>query len=117
MANRAISPTSIERPADGSALAAAAVSATLNAPADKWKVPNNGRTYLRFTNDHATQTGTISIETPATVDGLAVADRTHTIAAGRTAELIGPFPVDTYGDELTITATGQGTLKVAALQF
>lgn len=40
---------------------------------------------------------TVTITTPATVDGLAVADLTATIAAGETRS-IGPFPPSIYND-------------------
>ena len=46
-----------------------------------------------------------------------MADREHTLAANRVSELIGPFPVEHYGAKLTITATAQATLQIAAVQF
>jgi hypothetical protein len=57
-----------------------------------------------FTNDgvtfiHVLNTGgstTLTIQTPGTVDGLAITDRTVTIPATTGTKLIGPFPVDKY---------------------
>lgn len=55
--------------------------------------PNSGREVL-----HIKTVGTactVTVQTPGTVDGQAVADRT--IALGTNAErFIGPFPVDVY---------------------
>ena len=59
--------------------------------------------HLRVRNDHASQTGTLTIKTPQTVDGKAVADRTHTLAASRTSVLFGPFPAAIYGDTLEVS--------------
>lgn len=42
---------------------------------------------------------TLTVVTPATVDGLAVADLTASIGAGAT-RMIGPFPPGTYNDTL-----------------
>ena len=92
MAKVTIAAANPVRPAPGSALAAEGFSGTLNAPTDSWEIANNGRIYLRVRNDHASQTGTLTIKTPQTVDGNAVADRTHTLAASRTSVLFGPFP-------------------------
>ena len=117
MAKVVINPAAVGRPESGTALAAEAISATLNAPTDKWSIANNGRTCLRFSNTHATQAGALTVVTPQKVDGLAVADREHTLAANRVSELIGPFPVEHYGAKLTITATAQATLQIAAVQF
>ena len=86
----------------------------LNAPTDHWEVPNNGRVYVELVNEHATQDAVFTIETPVSVGGLALADRTHTVSATETAVLIGPFPVAQYGETLTITATNQGTKRVVA---
>jgi hypothetical protein len=40
---------------------------------------------------------TLTVVTPVTVDGLAVADLTATIGAGET-RMVGPFPPGTYSD-------------------
>jgi hypothetical protein len=117
MAKVTIAAANPVRPAPGSALAAEGFSGTLNAPTDSWEIANNGRIYLRVRNDHASQTGTLTIKTPQTVDGNAVADRTHTLATSRTSVLFGPFPAAIYGDTLEVSATNQGTLKIQAVQF
>lgn len=55
---------------------------------------NDGNTFLYVRNtglgDHV-----LTFQTPQTVAGLAVADHTVTVAAGKTA-LLGPFPTDTF---------------------
>jgi hypothetical protein len=60
---------------------------------DGHSIQNNGRTVL-----HVKTAGTpctVTIQTPGTVDGMAVADRT--VALGATAErIIGPFPPGDY---------------------
>ena len=73
--------------------------------------------HLRDHQRPGAPTGTLTIKTPQTVDGNAVADRTHTLAASRTSVLFGPFPAAIYGDTLEVSATNQGTLKIQAVQF
>ena len=60
---------------------------------DGHKMANGGTEYLHVkTGDTAT---VVTIQTPGTVDGLAVAERT--ISIGTSSErLIGPFPRQTY---------------------
>lgn len=55
---------------------------------------NNGETRLWLKNGGA-GVHVITIPTPRTVDGLAVADKTYSIPAGAYA-LLGPFPTGTY---------------------
>ena len=93
MAKVTIAAANPVRPAPGSALAAEGFSSTLNAPTDSWEIANNGRIYLRVRNDHASQTGTLTIKTPQTVDGNAVADRTHTLAASPDVGAVRTVPV------------------------
>lgn len=55
-------------------------------------VPNNGRTYVIIKNGGGVGSLTVTIPTPATVDGLAVADITLTIPKTTNNEQVaGPF--------------------------
>lgn len=57
---------------------------------------NNGRVYLEVKNDD-TASKTVTIQTPGTVDGLAIADLEVTVTAGESRK-IGPFPTNIYND-------------------
>jgi hypothetical protein len=58
---------------------------------------NDGRTFLHFKFDGtAPATFTMTIETPGTVDGQAIAQRTQTLAKSK-EYMIGPFPNGVYG--------------------
>lgn len=63
-------------------------------PATDHSFINDGRTILQIRNTVGTSR-VITFETPNTVDGLAVADRTVTVQAGKTA-FVGPFPRGIY---------------------
>lgn len=69
-------------------------SESLSVAADDHSFVNNGRTILQVRNTVGTSR-VVTIETPGTVDGLAVAERTVTVGAGKTA-YIGPFPRSIY---------------------
>lgn len=58
---------------------------------------NSGKEFLHIKNG-AVSSITVTIETPGTVDGQAVADRTVTIGAGA-EKMIGPFPPQTYNQD------------------
>jgi hypothetical protein len=64
--------------------------------ANDYYFPNDGRTKL-FVNNIAATGNTVTIETPNTVDGAAIADKT---VAQLTLEkhLIGPFPQNFYNN-------------------
>lgn len=55
---------------------------------------NDGRTWVHVKNGSASPV-TLTIAVPQTVDGLDVADRTVSVAAGA-EKVIGPFPTTTY---------------------
>jgi len=57
---------------------------------------NTGDEFIHIKNG-AVAAQTVTIETPATVDGLAVADRAVEIPASED-RMIGPFPASTYND-------------------
>jgi len=59
--------------------------------------PNNGQVGL-YVKNATGSTVTVTTETPNTVDGLAVADKTSTLATAKEA-LLGPFPPNIYNDE------------------
>ena len=56
---------------------------------DRFQIPNNGTVQILVKN--GATASIITVETPSTVDGLAVADREVTVAAD-TDVIIGPFP-------------------------
>jgi hypothetical protein len=74
-------------------------------------VPNGGRTILVMNNTAGTS-GTVTVETSATVDELAVADRTFTIPAN-TVQVVKLGPVNTYGTTTKVTCSAT-TIKLAA---
>ena len=69
------------RPARGGvAVTDATTGATL--ANDSFFIPNNGKLTILVKNSHASAAAAVTIATPVTVDGLAVADRTVAVAAG-----------------------------------
>ena len=58
---------------------------------------NDGRT-KQFVNNIANANCTVTIVTPDTADGLAIADRTVTVTTLH-ADVIGPFPSEPYNDD------------------
>lgn len=83
---------------------------------DTYHVPNDGKTFLHFKKSGATDC-TVTINTPGTVDGLAVANLTVTVPATTGDVMVGPFPRDVYNDsdgELTFTLSNITGLTVAA---
>jgi len=85
MARQALNPQQIVRAALTPSYTAAHV--------DGFKMPNDGRAFIIV---KTTDTGTVlTIQTPNTVDGLAIAERTVTIAFPA-ERVIGPFPPNDY---------------------
>lgn len=68
---------------------------TLTAPPADGDVIDAGRVALMVTNNGAAA-HTVTVQSPVTVDGLAVEELTVSVAAGET-RLIGPFPARTFG--------------------
>lgn len=64
---------------------------------------------------------TVTIATPGTVDGLAIADRTIAVGAGET-RLVGPFPPGIYNDTfisggvVAMTYSGVTTFTVTVIK-
>lgn len=72
-----------------------------------------GRTVLRAKNATASPV-VITVDTPATVEGLAVADRTYSVPATTGDVLIGPFPAFYHqpgSQDVYLTTPGAVTLK------
>lgn len=66
--------------------------------------PPDDRTFIYVKNTNAA-TRTITVTTPATVSGLAIADPGPTIAATTGELIMGPFPASIYADPTTGLAT------------
>lgn len=80
------------------------VPAFSSANASDTFVPDD-RTFLYVKNSNAA-TRTITVTTPPTYRGLAIADPGPTIAASGASDLVlGPFPADLYADPVTGLAT------------
>lgn len=62
---------------------------------DGHAVPNDGRMFVHVKNASGSAV-TVTIQTPGTVDGMAVADRTVSVAATTGERMIGPFPPSQY---------------------
>jgi len=78
---------------------------------------NNGKTFLYIVK--GTGGTTVTIQTPDTVDGLAVAERTVSIATG-TDYMIGPFPPSVYNrsdDTVRVTYSTDDSTTIAALSL
>ena len=74
----------------------AGVSASYTAAiADNHKFTNNGRMFAHVKNGSGGAI-VVTIQTPGTVDGLAIADRTVSIPATTGDVMIGPFPPGQY---------------------
>ena len=65
--------------------------------ANDHSMSNTGKEFISVRNSGAS-VRTVTLVTPGTVDGEAIADRTVSIAASATGKLIGPFPVAIYNN-------------------
>lgn len=89
------------------------------ANADGEEVANSGRMFIHVQNGGGGSI-TVTIQTPGTVDGLAVADREVSIGAGND-KMIGPFPPATYNqdpgetDTVYVDFSGVSSVTIAAL--
>lgn len=90
------------------------------ATADTYFVPNDGRTVVHFTNTGGSNS-VVTVVTPATVDGQAVADPTYTVALTSGNKFIGPFPPNTYNvaatGELSFTLTNADDVSCAVFRM
>ncbi len=64
------------------------------AVADGAKFANDGRMFVDVVNDSGSDV-TVTVQTPGTVGGLAIAERTVVVTAGESRK-IGPFPPNIY---------------------
>lgn len=91
-------------------------SAPVAAAVDGNSVGNNGKQFLRFVNDHASASRTVTFDATQTVDGLAVADRTLVVPA-LSERIIGPFKPSVFGDTLSWAYSSEADLSVKAFSF
>lgn len=78
---------------------------------------NNGKMLLHVKNG-ATDCN-VTVSTPNTVDGLAIADLTVTVSAS-TEEFIGPFPASIYNDSsgyVQLSYDDESNVTVAVLRY
>lgn len=90
----------------------------ITATTDTYKFLNDGDTYLHFKKTGA-GASTVTIVTPRTVEGLAVADLTLSVPATSGDKMVGPFPRDSYNDpdgKVAFTHNEGTGLSVAVLQ-
>lgn len=88
------------------------------ANADGSYVPNDGRTFLHVKNSGSQIT--LTVETPGTVDGNAIADLAVVIPATSGDKMIGPFPPGTYNqadDTIKITFSSVSGVTIGALRL
>ena len=81
-------------------------------------VSNDGKTFFEVKNTNAAPI-TVTIATPQTVDGLAVTDRTVTVAATTGDKMIGPFTMDynqTDSSNLLVTFSAVTDVTCAAFR-
>lgn len=85
---------------------------------DTYLVANDGRTVLYFENT-GESSSVVTIVTPTTVDGNAVADKTVTVPATTGKRFVGPFPPHLYnvGNELTFTLTNADDVSNAVYRM
>jgi hypothetical protein len=82
-------------------------------------VRNSGRVMLHFKKAGASVC-TVTIQTPATVGGLAVAEQTNTVPASTGDIMAGPFPPRIYNDgagDLRFTLSEITGLTVAVVEM
>ena len=86
---------------------------------DGHSIPNSGRELVHV-KAGATPT-TVTIQTPGTIDGMAVADRTVTVPASQ-ERMIGPFPPEIYnqggasGDQVFVDFSSVATITCGAFK-
>ena len=89
------------------------------ATADNYICRNNGRVILHFIKEGANP-ATITIVTPKTLGGLALAEQTFVVQAAGGVEFAGPFDPDVYNDpsgDMDISTSEETDITVQALQI
>lgn len=87
--------------------------------ANTYFVRNSGRVMLHFKKSAAVD-AVVTIQTPTTVGGLAVAEQTCTVAGSTGDKMIGPFPPRIYNDgngDLKFTLSDVDGLTVAVVEL
>jgi hypothetical protein len=85
------------------------------ANADGHSISNDGKkTFLHVKNGGGGSVD-VTVQTPGSVDGLAVADRVVAVPAGE-ERAIGPFPTAYYGSTVNVDFSGVTSVTVAALK-
>jgi hypothetical protein len=79
------------------------------------EAPNDEITFLHVKNGSGGSID-VTIQTPGTVDGLAITDRTVAVPASE-ERMIGPFPSSVYSSTLTISYSGVTSLTIAAIRL
>lgn len=99
----------------GAGLAPSFAAATA---ADTYKIPNDGHVWLEVKNTGGSPV-TVTVATPGSVDGLAIADLAVTVPATTGDRIIGPFPPVTYNDpaDNTLSVTVSGACTLAAFHL
>jgi hypothetical protein len=80
---------------------------------------NDGRTFLAFAKSGASDC-TVTIVTPVTVGGVAVADVTVTVPASTGDKMVGPFPRSLFNDangKVSFTMSNTTGLTVAVIKL
>lgn len=67
---------------------------------DTYFCPNDGRMFLHFKKSGAGAC-VVTVVTPGTVAGLAIADLTHSVPASTGDRMLGPFPPELFNDPST----------------
>lgn len=86
---------------------------------NSYTVNNDGKTILHFKKSGA-GIATITVSTPGTVDGVAIADPTFAVPATTGDVMVGPFRPSTYNDgdsNLTFTPSDVAGLTVAVIRI
>lgn len=86
--------------------------------ANTYQVRNNGNVLLHFKKSGAGDC-TVTVQTPKTVGGLAVAEQTFTVPATTGDKMAGPFPPAIYNDgshDLKFTLSEITGLTVAVVE-
>ena len=86
--------------------------------ANNYQTPNNGRLFIYVTNGGGSAS-VVTIATPGTVDGLAIADRTVSVTASED-RMIGPFPPHIYNNasgEIDVSFSFITSVTIAALNL
>ena len=98
---------------------APAYTGSLVANTNTYKVPHDDRTFLHFKKTGAGAC-VVTVQTPATLRGRAVAESTYNVPATTGDVLIGPFPSDLYRQAdgtINITLSEVTGLTMAALRI